>query len=780
MSSSGSRPDFAAAQSAQDGTISLPGMHAAVTIRRDDLGVAHISASNEHDAWFGQGYASAQDRLWQMEYDRRRAAGRWSEVVGQSALAADRLSRRLQLGNAARIDVEAMSTETRAMFEAYAAGVNAFLTSDNPLPVEFDLAGIKAEPWEPWHSIAMFKVRHVLMGKWQLKLAQASLLARIGPQRFAEIDGSAPLGSPVILPPGQGIAELFRTSSDEIAAAAEALGFLAEAEAGSNAWAVHGSRTTTGAPMLCTDSHRDLDVPSVYWQVHVRCPEFDAVGVSFPGLPGFPHFGHNAQVAWCITHGAADTQDLYIEEFDGNDPSRYRTPDGWAQAERRSETITVQDGDAVTIDLWRTRHGPIVHGDPRSGHALALRYIATDEPCLGFEALRPMLRATSVAEVIASQRPWVDPVNNFVSADTAGNIGYLMRGRIPIRSSTAARQFPAPGWSGEHEWIGSLPFEDAPTILNPPTGFIETSNQSILPTPEPYIANEFSVPTRAERAIELLSGETPMSPAAIAAIQGDTLSRPAAAWARKLAASGPYEGEAEQARLLLSAFDGDLRPDSGAALLYAHFRRRVMRELYEPLLGSDAWNWLQSGEQPIALSLLNKWLYNETWSLDQSDGPRDGRSWDEILVPALGFAYRDAVDVGGSDPSAWRWDAVHATNAKHLLSGNFPDLATTLNPPRAALGGDADTVQNGGYSIGVADPFDINLLAVYRQVVDLADIGHAEWIVPAGVSALPETPHYVDQLERWRVHERATMPYTEADVEAATRHRLELLPIDDS
>ena len=758
--------------------MSVPGLHAVVTIRRDDLGVAHINAANEHDAWFGQGYASAQDRLWQMEYDRRRAAGRWAEVVGESALPADRLSRRLQLGDAARIDVEAMTTETRAMFEAYAAGVNAFIRSGNPLPVEFGLAEIDAEPWEPWHSVAMFKVRHVLMGKWQLKLAQASLLARIGPQRFAEIDGGAPLGSPVILPPGQGIAELFQAGADEVAAAAESLGFLAEAEAGSNAWAVHGSRTTTGAPMLCTDSHRDLDVPSVYWQVHVRCPEFDAVGVSFPGLPGFPHFGHNADVAWCITHGAADTQDLYIEAFDRGDPDRYRTPDGWSQADRRSETITVKDGAEISIDLWRTRHGPIVHGDPRSGYALALRYIATDEPCLGFEALRPMVRATTVAELHASQRPWVDPVNNFVSADTSGNIGYLMRGRIPIRSSAAARQFPAPGWTGEHEWIGSLPFDEAPTVINPPEGFIATSNQSILPTPEPYIAHEFSVPSRADRVIELLSARTPMSPSEIADMQGDTTSRPAAAWGRKLATSGPYEGEAEQARLLLSGFDGDLKPDSGPALLYAHFRRRLMRELYEPALGSEAWEWLQSGEQPIALTLLNKWIYNVTWSLETSDGPGDGRSWSEILPAALRGAYRDAVESGGTDPSAWRWDAVHATNARHLLSPNFPELATTLNPPRAPLGGDADTVQNGGYSIAITDPFDINLLAVYRQVINLADIEHAEWIVPAGVSALPDTPHYVDQLERWRVHERAPMPYADADIEAVTRHRLELRPTD--
>jgi penicillin amidase len=175
---------------------------------------------------------------------------------------------------------------------------------------------------------------------------------------------------------------------------------------------------------------------------------------------------------------------------------------------------------------------------------------------------------------------------------------------------------------------------------------------------------------------------------------------------------------------------------------------------------------------------LNKWFYDATWSLDESRGPRDGRTWDEILPVALSAAYRTAVDVNGADPSAWRWDTVHATNAQHLLSENFPQLASDLNPPRTPLGGDADTVQNGGYSAAVSEPFDINLLSVYRQVVDLADIAHAEWIVPGGVSALPGTPHYADQLEQWRVHERAPMTYTDADIEAGTRHRLELHPAD--
>src|SRR5579883_683133 len=363
--------DLAAAMPPLDGAITVAGLNATVTIRRDEHGVPHVRAHTEADAWFGMGFAAAQDRLWQMEYDRLRAAGRLAEAAGAVALPADRLARRLDLVRAARRDLAALSPATRAMFEAYAAGVNAFLERGR-LPLEYALTGIEPEPWEPWHSVAIFKIRHVLMGVWQTKLAQARLLAAIGPEAYARLDGRPPAGSAVIVPPSGVVRALVENGAAEIAAAARLLGFLAEAEAGSNSWAVHGSRTTTGRPVICNDSHRALDVPTVYWQAHVACPAFDVIGATFPGTPGFPHFGHNGRVVWNITHGMADTQDLYIEEFDGE--GRCRTPDGWQPCEHRRETITVRGGEPETIDLWRTQHGPVVHGDPASGHAIALRW----------------------------------------------------------------------------------------------------------------------------------------------------------------------------------------------------------------------------------------------------------------------------------------------------------------------------------------------------------------------------------------------------------------------
>lgn len=798
----------------------VPGLKAPVTIRRDEWGIAHVQAMNEPDAWFGQGFASAQDRLWHMEYDRRRATGRWAEVAGRAAVAGDTLARRLQLGLSAAADVAAMSPQTRTMFEAYAAGINAFLQSGAPLPMEYALAGLMPEPWQPWHSVAGFKVRHVLMGVWQKKLAQAQLLAKIGPEAYGTLDGRPPAGSAVILPPGGGYARLFEEGSADLRQAAEQLGFLAEAEAGSNSWAVHGSHTTTGTPVLCNDAHRLLDVPNVYWPVHIRCPEFNVIGATFPGVPGFPHFGHNGSVAWNITHTSADYQDIYIERFDSHDPVAYETPEGWATAKYHKEWIQVVGADPVEIELWRTRHGPVVHGNPRRGVALTLRYTATDGPCRGFEALRPMLMARTVSELHETQRPWVDPVNNLVSADTAGNIGYLTRGYLPIRSASPAppasqtyRQFPVPGWTGEHEWTGRVPFEQLPQAINPLEGLIATANQAVISSDEPYIAHDFAPPSRAERILELLTRSDRLPPDEIAAMQGDTTSRPARTWAQWLARCGPFEGDAERARALLADWDGNLLPESSPAFLYGEFRRAIARALFEPVVGKEHWLWLTATDVTTTHSMVSRWLANVVASLgvaldqagqDQAGQDQAGRAGEdprtrtstrreagapphdpsgtiwpvrqETLLAALATAWQAARAKSGPDPASWRWDARHGTRARHPLSTRFPEHAAALNPHRVAVGGDGDTIQAASYLWGERADFDIVGLSVYRQVVDLQHIEHATCVIPGGVSGAPGTPHFVDQLERWRTHRRVPMHYSEADVRTHTVHTLSLVP----
>ena len=793
-----------------DETITVAGIHGPVTVLRDVWGIAHVEATCEADAWFGQGFVAAEDRLWQMEFDRRSALGTWAEVAGPSAVGADVLARRLDLRRAAANDVAEMSGGTLAMFEAYARGVNAFLASGRPLPPEYALTGTTPAPWEAWHSVAAFRIRHVHMGVWQQKLAQAVLLRRIGPEAYARLDLRPPLGAATILPPGQdgAVGNVLARGGADLGDAFATLAPVISFDGGSNSWVVHGSRVTTGKPVACNDSHRRLDVPTVYWQVHLACPEFRVAGATFPGVPGLPHFGHNGSVTWSITHGCGDTQDLYLEEFDPARPGWYRTPDGWVEASRHTSTIRVAGSAPVPVEAWRTRHGPVVHGDPREGPVIAFRWIATDGPTRqAFEPFRPMLRATTVADLFETQAEWVDPVNNLLAADVHGSIGYQTRGVLVDRGPgpggvapghEAFRQFPTAGWSGDYEWRGRVPYDRNPRSINPPEGYVATANQQIVDGDDPYIADSFSPPWRAERLVELLGNDSTFTPDEIAGLQADVTSVSARAWGALIARQPTLEGDAGRARDMLDQFDGVLRPGSPGALLYGHVRRALARHLFAPIVGDATWQWLVRDPLPVATGLVSRWFTTVQAALMRRAGiavrpdvhPRAGRdaeaiaaadlAWEAaaaIAIPAaLADGWADAVRSAGPDPSAWRWDARHRTSAAHALGVRFPALRGVLDPPAVPLGGDGDTLQAASYAWAEGPDFDITSLSVFRHVVQMGDPVRATNVVPGGVSGILGGRHAHDQLERWRTHRRIPAPFAPTDVAAAAESTLQLLP----
>jgi penicillin amidase len=755
------------------------GLQGEVLIVRDGYGIPHIRAGSAGDAWFAMGFACAQDRLFQMEYDRRRAAGRWAEVAGPAAVPADVLARRMGIVAAARADLAVMSAPVRAMFEAYTAGVNQVIAA-GARPAQLTgpgLAGVAIEPWQPWHSVAAYKVRHILMGQWQHKLASAGVLARAGADAFGQLDTRAPAGSPLSVPPGERVTRVIAEAGDDITRAAPHLGFLAEAEPGSNAWAVSGRRTAHGGAVICNDSHRPLDSPNVYWQCHLDTPDFSVIGAAFPGVPGFPHFGHNGQVAWAITHASADTQDLYLEWFDENRPGWYRTEDGWEQATQATETIAVRGGDPVSVTLWATRHGPVVHGDPLDGMAIALKYTATCRPGRGFEPLLPMLTARDVAELADAQRGWVDPVNNLVAADTGGRVAYQARGELPVRPSLAHRRLPAPGWEGGGEWAGTVPFEAMPRSIDPQAGFVMTANNAIVDGDEPYITHTFSHPFRAERIREYLTGTGRHTVEGLAALQNDLVSWPARAWGRLLAGTGPPADEAaERARRMLAGWDGELRGDCAAALLYGCFVRALAEALYRPLVGDATWQWLVSGDVPTAETHIRRWLANDIWALlGGPAGPTADLEQDAIrkmrvrgvLPGVLAAAWRQAGQAAGG--GEWRWSGTHRARAARVMPGQPV-------PPAAGMGGDADTVQAAAYGWRAGTPFDVTVTSVYRQVVDLASPATASFVIPGGACDDPASPHFADQLTEWAGHRRVLMLWNLADVEAAAQARTVLRP----
>ena len=366
------------------GTLRLEGLKARVEVYRDGLGIPHVRAENEHDAFFAQGFVTSQDRLWHMEYDRLRGSGRWAEAAGDGALEQDKLMRRFRLAASAKADYAAMDPHTRMVFDAYAAGVNAFIEGPDPLPAEYGIAGIEPEPWQPWDSMTVYKVRHILMGVFESKVWRARMVRTMGPEKAGKLFPGYEPGHLLILPPGATAPGPLDVGLKELAEGAAALNYLSEMDGGSNSWVVGGDATATGRPLLAGDSHRGLDTPNAYYQNRISCPEFDVTGLSFPGVPAFPHFGHNPWVCWSVTHTAADYQDLYIEQLRDGETSQYLWKGEWLDAEVYDETVRSSSGREESVRIVATGHGPIISGGPEVGSGMALKYTATTHPSIPF------------------------------------------------------------------------------------------------------------------------------------------------------------------------------------------------------------------------------------------------------------------------------------------------------------------------------------------------------------------------------------------------------------
>ena len=552
-------------------------------ITRDEYGVPHVRAETATDVWAGMGYACAQDRLFQMDYDRRRACGRWAEVAGFPALGADVLARRLGLAAAAELDLAVMSAQVLAMFEAYASGVNqAIADGARPLPARYPV-----EAWQSWHSVAAFLVRHVQMGQWQHKLANAVLLARAGAGAFERLESRPPAGSPVAVPPDGRLTHPVAGLLDEALGDLEGhLGFLAEVEPGSNAWAVSGRRTAHGGAVLCNDSHRALDTPNVYWQCRVTCPDFDVTGATFPGLPGFPHFGSNGSVAWAITHGDADTQDLYLERFAG---TRYLTPSGWAEAEVRHERIEVRGGSPVTVPVWATRHpGPSCTGTSGLGACPGAQVDGHGTgPTGGLSACCPCSprepsRSWPTRRTAGSTRS----TTGLVCADTRGDIACTSAAATLPRAlvRTPPGGCRGPGLRTTPASGQELPCRSRqlPRSVDPEAGFRDDRQQRVMTDRGRPVHLLYVLRSRggAEAWIQVAARFRQRARdrgPAVAGMQADTVSLQARGWVH---ACSPGSGRSRtrtprrpRRRWLFPAGTGTLTAGSAKALLYACYLR---------------------------------------------------------------------------------------------------------------------------------------------------------------------------------------------------------------
>ena len=765
----------------------LKGLGASVQIYRDAYGIPHVRAGSVQDAFFGQGFVTSQDRLWHMDFDRHQAYGRWAEYAGKDAVANDLLMRRFQIRASVENDYRAVNGDTRAMLDAYAAGVNAFIQSAESLPIEYSIVEAQPEPWQPWDCLAVFKARHILMGVFEAKLWRARLVSELGPQRAAKILPGYQQGHLLIAPPG---AEYPGPAEDALAnltAGAQAISvgnqdhapLRWDADAGSNNWALAGSRTASGKPLLAGDPHRLLDTPNVYYQNHISCPEFDAVGLSFPGCPGFPHFGHNAYVAWSVTHAAADYQDLYVERFKEGSPTLYESEGEWRQAEVRQEVIAVRQGQPVELAVTVTQHGPVIAGDPASGHAVAFKYTTTSGPNKGFQCLPRMLKVTSVDEIDESMRDWVDPSNNFLFADVHGNIGYLNRGRLPIRSKANA-WLPVPGWTSEYEWRGFVPFEELVRLRNPDAGYIVTANNRIVNDDYPhYIALDFAPEFRARRITDRLKGLDKATVQDMVSIHAEKVSVPGKTYARLLSQVQPLDDFSVQAQQRLVGWDGSMERDAVAPTIYSAFRLHLDRAILRHLLGPLADEALGDAGRGARVHVAQlRALFVTLAAEDDTSMLPPGAAWKSLMAQAMADAVPYLMERLGDDIDSWTWGSVHFTRPRHTLSSSFPGAAELLDPPSVPMGGDGDTPQAATYPL--SEPFAITAASVARYVFDTADWDNSAWIVPLGASGHPGSSHYADQASDWGDVRLVPMLYNWDRIAAGAESHQELTPEQDS
>lgn len=718
------------------GRIRVDGVSGPVEVLRDGLGVPHVRARSTEDAFFAQGFVHAQDRLWQMELDRMRAAGRAAKLLGRGALTWDIFNRRMGVVAAGRADYESLSAEARAPLQAYAAGVNAFIDSARALPVEFQLLDHTPDPWRPEDCAAALKVRHILMGNFHAKLWRARLLLALGPDAMS-VGAAHGREDTLIIPVGA--REVFDARPDDLVPGALAAAALGD---GSNSWAIHGSRTASGLPLLAGDPHRALEVPNVYYQNHIACDAFDAIGFSMPGIPGLFHFGHNHTVAWSITHAMADTQDLFVDRFD--DRGHFELDGKWFPSERSSELVEVRGEAPVRIDLTRTLNGAVIAGDPARGSAITMRWTGTDAPNTSLAVVVPMLRAKSVAELDESMRAWVEPCNSFLMADTAGTIAYLHRGSVPVRARANAWA-PVPGWTGEGRWDGEVAFEDLPRLRNPEDGYIATANNRVIGHEyRHYLGMDYAAPHRVDRVLARLEALQSATIDDMAAIHGDRVSlssEPLLA----MVARAKHSARTVAAREMLAVWNRSMDPDAAAPTVFASIREELAGVLEEiDPLARLVHNPFP--EEPYATpararlrSALPRLLAADDTSL------LGGRSWEEVVSEAVDRAVTTLERTLGDDPDQWRWERVHRTKSRHPLSGQFPEAAAALNPASLPLGGDGDNVLAGSEETGLG----VLHSSVARYAFDLGDLQRSGWVVPLGSSGHAASTHYADQGPTW-------------------------------
>lgn len=740
-----------------DGEVRLPGLSGPVTVRRDALGVPHLEASSVPDLLRGQGYVTAQDRMWQMDVLRRRALGELAEAFGPSALLADREIRTLGLGDAARRSLPLLPPDLRVLVDAYADGVNAWLdTHTGALPLEFKLLRYAPRRWEAVDSIAVGKLLAMDLAQgWDDEALRARAYDRL------------PADVQAMLFPRIFAHDRILVGRDLSALPAEGTP-SAETARGSNNWVLSGAHTASGRPLLANDPHLALGVPSIWWAVHLTAPGMDVAGVVLPGSPGVI-LGRNRRLAWGCTNVHDDSADLYVEQFDSRDPDRYRTSEGWERVQTRQEPIRVRNG--TLSSSWRTvdhvvrltRRGPLVTIGARQ---YALRWTALQDDAVELTAFARLQRAASWDEFREAVKLFPGPSQNFVYADVDGHIGWYSAGRLPIRRAGDGSR-PYAGASADGDWLGFVPFDELPHVLDPPSGRIVTANNRLAGTDYPYRVTRGGIgPWRAAALFERLESREGWTTDDIARLQGERLSIPHRDLAHLLLeTAGRHLGDAawDEIAREMTGWDGRLEPDSRPAALAVLTFRAIGARLILPRL--------QGLPMGRALSRRSAAIHRLILERPASWVPARDRDWDGVLLGAWRAAEAEIGERLGADRSRWTWGKLNVIAIQHPLARAMSVFGPLLSPPAMPMGGFGTTPNVLSFApSGAVDGPSM------RFVANLADPDDTRLVNFMGQSGHAASPHYQDQYDAWRNVETRRLPFTPEAVARETRHTLRLLP----